>query len=359
MMLHSKSKIKSAIGSTFGGQLAMFLILSLMLPLVFPAMTESRELNQQIVAGDYRNLPPMTRMIVALDDFVNGLFTDKKTEGSKTRNEGIKETASAPTTAELAARVKSIKLNQTSEIEINQGQSVSLSAMPLDIKGNAVHGLSVKWTSSDEKIVNVSADGQAKGLQIGTALLTVTAGRVSASVKIKVEALSSKAKLTKPLQQAAFDVESLFTPANSIGAPAGRTEQGASVPSPAVRTREKPGSASYSFGIPIAGLPGRGSDVSLQLTYNSRVWNNSGGFMNYDVDKNWLSPGFNLSYGTFDFYNPAGGYMIGVLTTPNGTRHRMRHLGSYNGVYVFEEDGTYLRYHMYYDSSGFPSGGCF
>lgn len=69
----------------------------------------------------------------------------------------------------------------------------------------------------------------------------------------------------------------------------------------AVDGTEKPGSANYTFNVPIMNLPGRGLDVSLALVYNSRLWNKrkTGSIttLNYDVDQSWPTPGFTLGYG--------------------------------------------------------------
>jgi hypothetical protein len=342
---------------------AVLLMLSLLLPMTFvPASAQEREMNERIAAGDYRNLPTMTAMILAVDQFISKLFGGEENELNdkrKAANDSAETSSNRPSPSELAARVRSVKLNPSGETSVQRGQTFTLSAIPLDAKGNAVHGLSVKWQSSDEKIVRVSEDGRAKALQVGNAQLSATVGRVSASVKVKVETESSAAIRTKLLlQQQQLDYESLFTPQNSIGTPYGKTEQGASVPSPAVPTREKPGSASFGFGVPLVGLNGRGLGISLGLNYNSRVWNKSSALgdtvLNFDVDKSWISPGFNLGYGALDIHLPSYvGQYAGVLISPNGTRHRLRVPNTIitNYFNVESDDGSFVQGIIYRNSS--------
>ncbi|HKY27415.1 MAG TPA: DUF4214 domain-containing protein [Pyrinomonadaceae bacterium] len=91
------------------------------------------------------------------------------------------------------------------------------------------------------------------------------------------------------------------------------------------------GSANFQFTAPVMSLAGRGIDVSLSLTYNSRVWNKAGNNMNFDLDRDWPAPGFNLGFGKM---LGMGVYNGGMLIEADGTRH------AYSGTVTIYNWGT-------------------
>ena len=134
--------------------------------------------------------------------------------------------------------------------------------------------------------------------------------------------------------------DSTYTPENNIGSPPNKAELDSPNPAVVGRIKHLAGIANYSFDVPFASLPGRGIDASIGMTYNSRVWNKTGegsyGFYQYNVDKNWIAPGFTFGYGkltshfqsktvvltnnqykTFNEVVPEG------FTDPDGTRHQI------------------------------------
>ena len=96
--------------------------------------------------------------------------------------------------------------------------------------------------------------------------------------------------------------ESSYSPENNVGNPAGRFEADAPAEARTTKIKNRAGIGNFSFGVPIAALSGRGLDASIGMTYNSRVWNRtqtaSGFLYTYNVDKNWIAPGFSLGYGS-------------------------------------------------------------
>lgn len=96
--------------------------------------------------------------------------------------------------------------------------------------------------------------------------------------------------------------DSTYEPENNLGAPPNKSEMDSPNTAAALRIRHRAGIANYSFGVPFASLPGRGIDAAIGMTYNSRVWNKTGEGANasyqFNVDKNWLAPGFTVGYGT-------------------------------------------------------------
>lgn len=357
MMLHSKfNTVSKSLLSSLKNTLTLLsvrnfkikriasilLMMSLLLPLTFhPVSAAEIEMNKRIAAGDYRDLPVMTAMILAVDEFITSLFSDEKKDSMAVKA-GVSESLSNSSSSELIARVKSIKLSSQNEITMQLGQILTLSAIPLDAKGNAVHGLSVKWHSGDAKAVYISEDGQVKALKVGIVQLTAKVGNISKALTVKVESI--RKSVSRSTLDDEFEFESLFRPENSIGSPPGKTERGASVSSPALRTREKPGSANFGFDVPLVGLQGRGQSVSLALNYNSRVWNlenrpiGGGQLLRFDVDRNWLAPGFSLGYGYLDRLD----YYVYGLTAPDGTRYRLKHKQQSPLIYE-SEDGSFIR----------------
>jgi hypothetical protein len=81
---------------------------------------------------------------------------------------------------------------------------------------------------------------------------------------------------------------------------------------------EGAGSSNFRFDAPLAFIPGRGIDIALSLTYNSRLWNKAGNNINYDIDRDWPAPGFNLGFGKMQ---ALGIYNGSILIDGDGTRH--------------------------------------
>ncbi|MFN0140736.1 MAG: RHS repeat domain-containing protein [Pyrinomonadaceae bacterium] len=143
------------------------------------------------------------------------------------------------------------------------------------------------------------------------------------------------------------EVQNMLLPDNNLGNPPGQTEMSSSFPAAAARTRERHGSSNYSFGIPVASLPGRGLDAGIGINYNSRVWNKSGttGALQFDfnIDNNWLAPGFEMSLGEFEGYYSGSGYGY-LVTGPDGTRHQLIARSSSGGCTLYEStDGTFIQ----------------
>lgn len=114
---------------------------------------------------------------------------------------------------------------------------------------------------------------------------------------------------------------------NDVGAPPGRTEPGAATPPAAIAGTETPLSSNFAFGVPLVNLAGRGVDIKLALSYNSRLWHKStdtsgAAHLTYDVDSGWPAPGFQLGYGYIESHGSFGM----TLVDADGTRHELRKL---------------------------------
>lgn len=309
-----------------------------------------------------------------------------------------------PTKAEREARVFRIQLNVNTEQWIAAKQQFAIGAVPLDKDGNPVHGLVVQWGTSDRQVVLVTRDGKATAVRAGSARLIARAGHKQESVKINVYAESQATSQEKdsargkrsaksnllarsakgqtffahPAMPSGTDdrlpdseTNTLYQPANNVGKPEGKTEAAAATSAAATGGTETPGSANFSFSIPLVGLPGRQLNTNLGLSYNSRIWHKSSGAttkMYYDVDAGWPAPGFRLGYGQIEHQGTAGF----TLTEPDGTRHQMTSVGynlyrttdgsliTYNGSQwggtVTYPDGTHVWYGATNGPRNYPGG---
>ena len=89
--------------------------------------------------------------------------------------------------------ISSIFLDET-EIELEEGDVVVLKAT---VEPSDATDQSLKWTSSDNTVATVSAEGEVTGVKTGEAVITVTASNgISASCKIKVSQISGIESIT-------------------------------------------------------------------------------------------------------------------------------------------------------------------
>jgi hypothetical protein len=77
------------------------------------------------------------------------------------------------------------------------------------------------------------------------------------------------------------------------------------------------GSSNFQFAAPVLSLSGRGRDVNLGLSYNSRVWHKANSEITFDIDHDWPGPGWTLGFGKIVGMGGQSGYMI---IEPDGTR---------------------------------------
>jgi RHS repeat-associated protein len=121
---------------------------------------------------------------------------------------------------------------------------------------------------------------------------------------------------------------------------------------------EGAGNGNFQLVAPIAGLPGRGLDVSLGLAYNSHVWSKADGVVTFDMDKDWPAPGWSLGFGKLIGLGNGGA----MIVEPDGTRHGFTGTVTtdYYGNKYFNghtADGTFIDYwHSAYANGNSASG---
>jgi len=136
--------------------------------------------------------------------------------------------------------------------------------------------------------------------------------------------------------------QSADNPGNLVGRPPGKNfDYGA-------------GSNNFSFTAPVVSLPGRGVDLSLGLTYNSRLWNKNGYELTYDIDRGFPAPGWSLGFGKILDMGEGGRSM---MVEPDGTRHSFDGTPGYNGTSFsgYTTDGTFINYNSRRVSDGIYS----
>lgn len=215
-----------------------------------------------------------------------------------------------PGKGEREGKVHRVEVNPQGEVWLESGQPMNFTAVPLDLDGNAIHGLVAEWASSDREVVFITGDGQAVAGKPGKAKLTASVAHkkekidvtVTSGAKLKFggrkdnriskrqdnggaritnalwspdkgDALfqtsrrTSRAKLINaaavfndPYDLPDGESPSMYSPRNIVGTPPGKTTPGAATPATATNGTEMPGSSNFSFGVSVASLSGRGLD---------------------------------------------------------------------------------------------------
>jgi RHS repeat-associated protein len=113
------------------------------------------------------------------------------------------------------------------------------------------------------------------------------------------------------------------------------------------------GSQSYNYVIPILSIPGRaGSDLVLNLYYNSRVWDvdTVGNTITFNADRDFPSYGFRLDFGYVEL---TGGQYI--VTESDGTKHALQ-VNDVSTALYDSTDGTYMEYNTVNNSLTYKNG---
>jgi RHS repeat-associated protein len=282
-------------------------------------------------------------------------------------------------------------------VTVNQGESVTFSAVGYDSKDEAVGGFDLQWTITDidhklparslhnstfEAIVPGTFKVEAKGNgHQAEAKITVLPAEKSNLSRFDSEAevpriISSRSQesdkntdgqktnpesenIQKSLDPGTWgdgnNWQSADDPGNGIGNPPGNPVDGGA------------GSGNFQMSAPVLSLPGRGIDLALNLNYNSRLWNISGNQVTYDIDAGFPAPGWSLGFGKIVDMGLEGGSM---LVDADGTRHGYVGVftpGTLSGFPFFRgrtTDGKFIDYKAEFNGNGnaisgqawFPNG---
>lgn len=290
------------------------------------------------------------------------------------------------------------------DVTVNLSEQVAFSAIAYDAEDAPVSGVQITWRGSDPehgKPVRITSQGLFEAMTPGAyRVVAVGAGQIAEAkiiVKpglrrnLKEKPISTKPVSSRDLPDAANerDVAVKDEKSDRSAKPANRRSRGmrahaspAKAPEPAAflppgigwdnsnywyaddpdnRRGDAPGAAvdagagegNFQLTAPILNLPGRGIDISLALTYNSRLWSKGGTQIGYNNDTDWPAPGWSLGFGRMVGMGTNGGTM---MIEPDGTRR------SYAGTIInyswgqyFEghtTDGSFINYTSFTNTNG-------
>ncbi len=296
--------------------MAIFLLVTLLMPITAPVPAWAYTLSLPPNTNNgFELTAPQPTLAASTLGFANDLMSNfgmiTKVDGS---NEKLTEKP-VFNKAVLESKVKKIKTNLSEEETIKIGGIIALKALPLDEKGFAVQGLVFDWETADQDILRITPGGEAVGMSEGETVLTAKAGKFKKDFIVKVtisEPVKSVAKNTTTVatlvsQLPDAETESKYSPANNVGNPPGKTEMESPQQTAALGIRHRVGISNFSFGLPLASLPGRGLNAGISMSYNSRAWNKSAvpiadppysqPHFTYDVEESWIAPGFSSGFG--------------------------------------------------------------
>ncbi|HEX5888429.1 MAG TPA: hypothetical protein VFY61_06985, partial [Pyrinomonadaceae bacterium] len=279
-------------------------------------------------------------------------------------------------------KINRIEIYPSDGVTVDPGEHVRFAAVAYDAEDNVVGGVKIKWSgenSAQGPRVRISKDGDFEAMAPGTFTVVAQAAGRSAKATVVVRP-GNRPDLKAPVKERR-EISTRDVPAESAANRPAKTQKraannDASKSSVAVNTKrahasraaaappmfvsngwdstnywsaDDPGNAvgnppgtspengagagsgNFQFKAPVLALPGRGMNVALELTYNSRLWNKAGNQINYDNDKGWPAPGFSFGFGKLLGMTIPTGCM---LVDADGTRH------SYTGNITFYSWGT-------------------
>jgi RHS repeat-associated protein len=232
------------------------------------------------------------------------------------------------------------------QVTVPLGGRIALIAEGHDGDGLSVGAVPVEWQARDAhgQDVPVSAGGEFVGRMPGLYRVTANSAGLEGATEVTVRGPGAaphavpSAALVAALAAEDEDVSprwndrnaaSAFSPVNRVGRPSGPSAS-AMQGRPWLGARRDElaeavtvGSANYTFSAPVLRLEGRGMDLRLDLTYNSRLWNraeateDTGAQVEFDVDQGWPAPGWSLGFGRIMRLGRQGS----MLVDADGTRH--------------------------------------
>ncbi|PYT01445.1 MAG: hypothetical protein DMF63_00930 [Acidobacteria bacterium] len=273
-------------------------------------------------------------------------------------------------------------------VSVRQGQQVDFSAVAYDGKGEPVNGVAFEWKWTDlgrrrveRPLLNAILQANIPGSFVVTARaggreasvpVTVSQFRNPVPINAQVYSVSSKTGRRVPVKTAAQPEDS-----REVTDEAANEHQAALLPGdgwtdgnwpssddPGNQTGNPPGSpaddgagsGNFQISAPLVSLTGRGINLSLNLNYNSRVWNKSGSELKFDIDRGAPAPGWSFGFGKIVFMG-AGGCM---LVDADGTRHGYSgQLTSWSTGMTFTgqtADGSLIDYNCHFNYANYGYG---
>ncbi|HEU4769379.1 MAG TPA: hypothetical protein VFS77_18570, partial [Pyrinomonadaceae bacterium] len=278
------------------------------------------------------------------------------------------------------------------DVTVELGEQVRFAAVGYDAEGNPVGGARFKWrarSTTGKGHIRVTPKGELEATTAGTFTLEAQNANKTAQVTVVVRPGVKRDPKEKPTS--VREISSRDLPPEAIGATKGKprdnrsrqtgtekssktliAKKNAHAPRPAMLpdigwdpsnywSADDPGnnignppgspadggagSGNFQVGAPVVSLSGRRINITLGLAYNSRLWNKAGNNVNYDNDRGWPAPGFNLGLGKMF---GIGVYTGAMLIDADGTRHS--YSGSVNvynwgtNGFMHTTDGSFIDY---------------
>ena len=301
--------------------------------------------------------------------------------------------------SERAARVRRIAV-YPGDVTVSLYEHVFFSAVALDGDDRPVGGVGVTWSATDEgrggHKTRISRQGEFEAVIPGTYKVTAEAAGAKGHVTVTVlggarRRPGERPRLAPPISSRKRPAAAAAPakPARRGGGRAGaaqfvKTSLRAAAPAPpppgcedeyiwngcnytdgnepdnrrgnppGVPIDQGAGNGNFQISAPLLTLPGRGSNISLGLTYNSRVWTKSDTKINYDIDQDWPAPGWSFGFGRIVGLGLTNG---GMIVDADGTRHSFagpppQVYSSGSTATLHTTDGTFIDYTTQANSAG-------
>ena len=208
--------------------------------------------------------------------------------------------ASGSAAITVAQRVTEVRLTPEPQVLRAIGETLQMSAEALDANSHSVAGSSFTWSSSNEAVVTVSADGLVSAAGNGSANVTASAGSVSAAADFSVEQRAASITVSpdeaslNPGDTLQLTAEALDANGNPVVdadfAWLSDDESVATVDIAGLVTGVAPGSAEISVQLPGTGLVATSRITVQQVDRVALValYNALGG-ASWDANHNWLT----------------------------------------------------------------------
>jgi RHS repeat-associated protein len=301
---------------------------------------------------------------------------------------------------ERDARVARIEVLPGGELTARMGERIRFAAVAFDAEGATVGGVKFKWRVEDierGRKTRISQSGQFEASARGVFKVVAEGAGHQAQATIKVlegerrrkpgeqpdvvkdisthdlppEVSAKKQRRTKRFEGARRSSEPMFVKASFAPAAAVSPEPAAAAMLPADGWNQDnyyyaddpgnepgnppggpqdggAGNGNFQITAPVLSLPGRGIDLSLALTYNSRIWSKTSYYeMTFDPDRSWPAPGWSLGFGKMIGMGASGSMLI----EPDGTRRGFTGTVTNYGSSIYftgkTTDGSFIDYYSY------------
>ena len=280
------------------------------------------------------------------------------------------------TIGERTARVGTLRVTPAKQV-VYAEESLAFAGLPTDAAGEPVAGAKLSWSSSDDDKVRIDPDsGLAQFLQPGLAWIICRAGGVEGRAPVLIKpgrrpkqtdaqwkadqdsldedgdtgggsgASAAFNKMLEAISPTAYaqgqggPLDYVWNDArNAIGNPRNRAIESTRIGSVIAET------GNYNMAVPIVGLSGRGLDVGLTLSYNSKAWMWDGGTVVQNPLEGFPRKGFNLGFGYIVTYPSYATFDTAYLwIDSDGTPRYLGHGSEFVTGNYQTNDGSHIRF---------------